>query len=133
MKLLITSTSSLSITPTTKVEDVLNFTKAEIQTSLRVNHVNISGNKPTLAQGFVNTLNDRGPNHWHLSFNRCFPLNKYYIHRHICKKKKSEIKFTLKKKKKRSSRTNGRNIETGSLSSMYSTGRAAFIITLVFG
>ena len=59
INLLITSASSLSISPPTTVEDALNLTKAEILTSFRVKHVNINGNKLTLAQRCTDSMRSR--------------------------------------------------------------------------
>ncbi|XP_053382010.1 uncharacterized protein LOC128549398 [Mercenaria mercenaria] len=50
------NTTNLPISPQTTVEDIINFSKPEIQSFLRANHLKISGNKLTLAQRIVDTI-----------------------------------------------------------------------------
>ncbi|XP_053400508.1 uncharacterized protein LOC128557295 [Mercenaria mercenaria] len=50
------NTTNLPISPQTTVEDIINFSKSEIQSFLRANHLKISGNKLTLAQRIVDTI-----------------------------------------------------------------------------
>lgn len=59
MNSIISSTGSLPLSPKTTVEDVLNFTKTEIQNYLRLNHLKISGSKLTLAQRVVDSIQSR--------------------------------------------------------------------------
>lgn len=59
MNSLVTTTASIPVSARTTVEDVLNFTKTEIQTFLRLNRVKISGNKLTLAQRVVDSIRSR--------------------------------------------------------------------------
>lgn len=59
MDSLITDATTLIISPNTTVEDVLNFTKTEIQNFLRLNNIKISGNKLHLAQRVVDTIQSR--------------------------------------------------------------------------
>lgn len=59
MNSIISSTGSLPLSPKTTVEDVLNFTKTDIQNYLRLNHLKISGSKLTLAQRVVDSIQSR--------------------------------------------------------------------------
>lgn len=59
MDSLVTSGTSLPISPETTVEDILNSTKTEIQTFLRLNNLRTGGNKLTLAQRVVGTIRSR--------------------------------------------------------------------------
>lgn len=56
---IISSTGSLPLSPKTTVEDVLNFTKTEIQNYLRLNYLKISGSKLTLAKRVVDSIHSR--------------------------------------------------------------------------
>lgn len=59
MNSIISSTGSLTVSPKITVEDVLNFTKTEIQNFLRLNYLKISGRKLTLAQRVVDSIHSR--------------------------------------------------------------------------
>lgn len=59
MNSIISSTGSLPLSPKTTVEDVLNFTKTEIQNFLRLNRFKISGSKLTLAQRVADSICDQ--------------------------------------------------------------------------
>lgn len=59
MNSIISSMGSLPLSPKTTVEDVLNFTKTEIQNYLRLNYLKISGSKLTLAKRVVDSIHSR--------------------------------------------------------------------------
>lgn len=59
MDSIITSANLIPINNKTTVEDVLNYSKVEIQAFLRANNVKISGSKLTLAQRVVDTIGSR--------------------------------------------------------------------------
>ncbi|KAH3784739.1 hypothetical protein DPMN_162706 [Dreissena polymorpha] len=59
MDSIITSANLIPINNKITVEDVLNYSKVEIQAFLRANNVKISGSKLTLAQRVVDTIGSR--------------------------------------------------------------------------
>ncbi|KAH3845296.1 hypothetical protein DPMN_087574 [Dreissena polymorpha] len=59
MDSIITSANLIPINNKTTVEDVLNYSKVDIQTFLRANNVKISGSKLTLAQRVIDTIGSR--------------------------------------------------------------------------